>query len=122
MIPREEVDKYIGLPFVQEKDGYAWGCLAPFYQVHPELEKDFRYPVSEDKNMLAHFKKHCKEIELKDAVYGDVLVIKLPKNQWHLAVYLGNSKVLHCSGHIDTEIARVSIFPPNRIKGVFRYV
>ena len=39
MIPRENVKDYIGLPFVQEKDGYAWGCLAPFYQIHPEFER-----------------------------------------------------------------------------------
>lgn len=122
MIPREDVKNYIGLPFVQEKDGYAWGCLAPFYQIHPEFEhiKAYRYPVSEDANMLKHFKSHFKEVNLEDAVYGDVLVIKLPMNQWHLAVYLGDGKLMHCTLHIDTEITRLENFSHGRIKGVFR--
>lgn len=37
MIPRENVKDYIGLPFVQEKDGYAWGCLAPFIKFTQNL-------------------------------------------------------------------------------------
>jgi len=27
MIPRSEVSKLVGKPFIDEKDGYAWGCL-----------------------------------------------------------------------------------------------
>ena len=49
MIPRSEVSKLVGKPFIDEKDGYAWGCLqlAPMYEVLPEM-LEIRYPVSDD--------------------------------------------------------------------------
>lgn len=121
MIPRKDVEKLIGQPFIGEKDGYAWGCLAPMYEILPET-LGFRYPVSEDVNMLQYFKEHCKELSLSDKLeYGDILVIKLPKNQWHLMVCLGNGKAIHCTGHINTEIVMIDKYI-RRVKGVFRYV
>ena len=122
MIPRSEVSKLVGEPFIDEKDGYAWGCLqlAPMYEVLPEM-LEIRYPVSEDCNMLQHFQKHCKEVQLKEMKYGDLIVVKLPKNQWHLMVYLGEGKAIHCTGHTCNEIIHYDIYK-NRIKGVFRYV
>ena len=57
MIDRSEVQKFVGEPFIAEKDGYAWGCLAPMYEVVPETLA-FRYPVSEEVNMLQYFKEH----------------------------------------------------------------
>ena len=44
MIPRKDVEKLVGKPFIDEQDGYAWGCLAPMYEILPETLK-FRYPV-----------------------------------------------------------------------------
>ena len=121
MIPRKDVEKLVGKPFIDEQDGYAWGCLAPMYEILPETLK-FRYPVSEDVNMLQHFKECFKELSLSDRLeYGDVLVVKLPKNQWHLMVCLGDGKAIHCTGHIDTEIVLIEQYK-RRIKGVFRYV
>lgn len=120
MIARSEVVNLIGEPFIAEKDGYAWGCLAPMYEIMPETLK-FRYPVSEDKNMLQYFKEFCKELSPdEEMVYGDILIIKLPKNQWHLMVYVGEGKAIHCTGHIDTELILVEKYK-NRLKGVFRY-
>ena len=54
MIPRKDVEKLVGKPFIDEQDGYAWGCLAPMYEILPETLK-FRFPISEDANMLQHF-------------------------------------------------------------------
>ena len=51
---------------------------------------------------------------------GDIIVVKLPKNQWHLMVYLGEGKAIHCPGHTCNEIIHYDIYK-NRIKGVFRY-
>lgn len=70
--------------------------------------------------MLQHFQKHCKEVSLKEMVYGDLIVVKFPKNQWHLMVYLGEGKALHCTGHTCNEIIHYDIYK-GRIKGVFRY-
>ena len=120
MIARSEVVNLIGEPFIAERDGYAWGCLAPMYEILPETLK-FRYPVSEDKNMLQYFKEFFKELSPdEEMVYGDILIIKLPKNQWHLMVYVGEGKAIHCTGHIDTELVLVDKYK-NRLKGVFRY-
>lgn len=120
MLPRDEIHTLIGKPFVQEKDGYAYGCLAPMYEIIPETLK-FRYPVSEDRNMLQYFKQFCKELSPdEEMIYGDIIIIKLPKNQWHLMVYIGEGKAVHCTGHIDTEIVLVDKYK-NRLKGVFRY-
>lgn len=120
MIDRSEVQKFVGEPFIAEKDGYAWGCLAPMYEVVPETLA-FRYPVSEEVNMLQYFKEHCQEIDFKDIQYGDILVIRLPFNMWHLMVCLGDGKALHCTGHIETEITTYEKYK-DRVKGVFRYV
>lgn len=120
MIARSEVVNLIGEPFIAEKDGYAWGCLAPMYEILPETLK-FRYPVSEDKNMLQYFKQFFKELSPEEEMlYGDILIVKLPKNQWHLMVYVGEGKAVHCTGHIDTEIVLVDKYK-SRLKGVFRY-
>ena len=120
MIARSEVVNLIGKPFIAERDGYAWGCLAPMYEILPETLK-FRYPVSEDKNMLQYFKEFCKELSPdEEMVYGDILIVKLPKNQWHLMVYVGEGKAIHCTGHIDTELVLVDKYK-SRLKGVFRY-
>lgn len=120
MLARSKVSNLIGQPFVAEKEGFAWGCLAPMYEIIPETWK-YRYPVSEEVNMLQYFKEHCKEIELKDIQYGDIIVIKLPMNMWHLMVCVGGGKAIHCSGHISMEIAPYAKYK-DRIKGVFRYV
>lgn len=120
MLARSDISDMIGKPFVQEKDGYAWGCLAPMYEIIPET-LSFRYPVSEDKNMLQYFKEFCKELSPTDEmIFGDILIVKLPKNQWHLMVYVGEGKAVHCTGHIATEIVLVDKYK-NRLKGVFRY-
>lgn len=90
------------------------------YEILPETLK-FRYPVSEDKNMLQYFKEFFKELSPdEEMVYGDILIVKLPKNQWHLMVYVGEGKAIHCTGHIDTELVLVDKYK-NRLKGVFRY-
>ena len=72
MLTRSEAVKLVGQPFIDEKDGFAWGCLAPMYEIIPETWK-FKYPVSEEVNMLQYFKEHCEEIkEFKDIQYGDI--------------------------------------------------
>ena len=90
------------------------------YEILPETLK-FRYPVSEDKNMLQYFKQFFKELSPEEEMlYGDILIVKLPKNQWHLMVYVGEGRAIHCTGHIDTEIVLVDKYK-SRLKGVFRY-
>lgn len=121
MLTRSEAAKLVGQPFIDEKDGSAWGCLAPMYEIIPETWK-FKYPVSEEVNMLQYFKEHCEEIkEFKDIQYGDILVVKLPLNKWHLMVCLGDGKAIHCTGHIKTEIISYARYK-DRVKGIFRYV
>ena len=120
MLSREKVSDLVGKPFEQTKNGYAWGCLAPMYEILPEM-LHLRYPVSESSNMLQHFKETCQEVSLKDVKYGDILVVKLPMNQWHLMVCLGNGKAIHCTGSINTEIVNYDKYK-SRVKGVFRFV
>lgn len=120
MLAKSELSTLIGKPFIPEKDGYAWGCLAPLYEIIPET-MIFRYPVSEDKNMLQYFKTYFKELSEKDALeYGDILILRLPKSQWHLMVCVGEGKAIHCTGHIDTEIVLISKYE-KWLKGVFRW-
>lgn len=90
------------------------------YEILPEM-LHLRYPVSESSNMLQHFKETCQEISLKDVEYGDILVVKLPMNQWHLMVCLGEGKAIHCTGSINTEIIKYDKYK-SRVKGVFRFV
>ncbi len=120
MITREEASKLVGNPFIAEKDGMAYGCLAPMYEILPEM-LHLRFSKSENANMLQHFKETCNEISLGEMQYGDLIVLKLPKNQWHLLVYLGEGKAIHCTKHIETEIINYDKYL-SRIKGVFRYV
>lgn len=118
MIAREEVSKLVGQPYEEEKDGFAWKCLAPMYEVIPETLKH-RYDISEWDNILEHFKEECQEVSINEMQYGDILIIKMPLTPFHLMVYLGNGKALHCvkTGMEITPIDRYK----SRIKGVFRY-
>ena len=91
------------------------------YEILPETLK-LRYPVSEDANMLKYFKEHFKELSFSDCLeYGDILVLKLPKNQWHLMVCIDGGRAIHCTGHINTEIVMISKYR-RWLKGVFRWV
>lgn len=118
MLKREEVSKLVGQPFEQYRGGYAWGCLAPMYEIIPET-KNYRYDISEWDNILEHFKRECKEVSLEDAKYGDILVIKMPLSPFHLMVYLENGKALHCV-KTGTEVVPLERYK-KRVKGVFRY-
>lgn len=119
MIKIEEVSKFIGEPYEQYKDGFAWGCLAPMYKVLPETIS-YRYNVEDWQDMLRHFKEECQEVSLKDVKFGDIIIVKPPILPYHLLVYLRDGKALHCSKQTDMEIVSVDKYK-NRIKGVFRY-
>lgn len=118
MLPREMVQTLVGQPYIEEKDGYAWKCLAPMYEVIPET-LNYRYELSEWDNILEHFKKECQEVSLEDMQYGDILIIKMPLTPFHLMVYLGDGKALHCV-QTGMEIIPIERYK-KKVKGVFRY-
>lgn len=118
MIPKSDVKKLVGNPFLPEENGYARGCLQPMYDILPETRK-FRYPTSEDANIQQYFEKFCERVEYKDMQYGDLIIIQLPMNLWHLMVYIGSGKGIHCNRY-GTSIEDVKVFK-SRIRGVYRY-
>jgi hypothetical protein len=69
MIPKEEAYKFVGKSFVQfTDDNKAWGCLAPYYLIHPEF-KDF-FTLEDTKEFLKLAKERFEEIKLEDIKYG----------------------------------------------------
>lgn len=119
MLEKEKVYKLVGQPFEQYRDGFAWGCLAPMYEMIPETQA-YKYDVYEWGNMLDYFRKECTEVPLKDIQYGDIVIVKPPILPFHLLMYLGNGKVLHCNKATAMEIIPLSKYE-DRVKGVFRY-
>ena len=120
MITQKEAYKFVGEPFVQfTEDGKAWGCLAPYYQIHPEF-KDF-FMLEDTQNFLEHAKKRFKEITLEEVQYGDFIAVLMPLGLWHIMIYIGDGRYMHCTKATGTVIEKLPLMYKNRVKGVFRW-
>lgn len=117
MIP-EDLYKLVGTKWEDDRDGYAWGCIAPMYLSSPQM-LSVRYQWDEMKNLLALFKRHCKEKEFSELKCGDVLVVKLPFGMWHILVYIEKDRFLQSTEATDLEVIKLDDYYLHRIKGVF---
>ena len=120
MITHKEAYSLVGKPFVQfTEDNKAWGCLAPYYLIHPEF-KDF-FTLEDTQEFLKLAKERFKEISLEEIQYGDFIALLMPLGLWHIMIYLGDGKYVHCTKATGTVVEKLSPAYKNRIKGVFRW-
>ena len=120
MITQKEAYSLVGKPFVQfTEDNKAWGCLAPYYLIHPEF-KDF-FTLEDTKEFLKLAKERFQEIKLEDIKYGDFIAILMPLGLWHIMVYIDNGKYIHCTKDTGVVVEKLTPAYKARIKGVFRW-
>lgn len=59
-----------------------------------KYNRDWALHNSESK-LLIEVKKYCKQVNIKDLQAGDILLYKSGKCASHIAIYLGNDKLIH---------------------------
>lgn len=123
----EEVIQFVGKVKYQQLDeeGKALGCMYPLYLAHPEEGKKFRFdwiPEGKDAReyMLDLLDKYCTQIPLEEKQYGDILTIKMPFGYYHVALYLGAGKMLHCTEARGLEIVKLVQYE-SRIERGYRW-
>jgi hypothetical protein len=119
----EELFKLVGSKYQKyDENGKALGCLAPMYSAFPD-EKGYRFDWPEGVDlreyMLSELDKHCDRIPLDDIQPGDFLTMKMPRGLYHVSLYLGDGKMLHCL-ECGTEISRTILYK-NRIERGYRW-
>lgn len=119
----EELLKYVGEPYQKlDANGKALGCMMPVYMLYPDIPR-YDWP-KEDKQfadkVLALLKRHGNPVKIEEIKSGDVVAIRAFFNFLHIAVYVGNDIVVHCSPDNNMESFRLSLVRRN-VKGVFRW-
>lgn len=112
-------DKYIGKKFIDVDDkGNYMGCLLPFYLLYPNAYrfKPFEFTDESTTNLLL---QHCKQVN-SDYKFGDLFIFK-SYGLFHAAVYVDNSKFVHC-GHKQTiKYIHKSLLRYKALVGVYRW-
>ena len=122
----EEIIKYVGISYQQfDEEGKALGCMYPLYLAHPEESRKLRFEwIPEGANardyMLSLFDKYCTRIPLEELRYGDIVTIKMPFGYYHVALYLENGKLLHCTEARGLEIVKLLLYE-GRIERGYRW-
>jgi cell wall-associated NlpC family hydrolase len=106
----QDFSKLIGTPY-KEKD--CWGIVVEFYRVALGIELNSYYqdiPKDRDiaKNLIYSSMGDFTLVEAKEAKFGDILLIKLMGVESHIAVYVGEGKMLHSTLHSGCVIESVS--------------
>ena len=114
----KEMYKFVGTKWEDDKDGFAWGCIAPMYLTSPS-SCVVRRQWEDMKNLLSVYKENFTEKSLEEISRGDVIVLELPFGLWHIMVYVEDGKYLHCTEATDTEIIKLDDYYLHRIRGVF---
>lgn len=115
----QDYSNLIGTPY-SEKD--CWGIVCDFYRLVFNIELKQYYeivPESRDiaKSIVYDSMKDFKQVE--ERKFGDLLLIKLFGVESHIAVYLGEGRMLHTSKHSGCLIERTSRWE-KLIVGVYR--
>lgn len=114
----KEMYNLVGKKWEDNKDGFAWGCIAPMYETTPTSQK-VRRPWENMKDLLSLYRENFPEKSMEEIKSGDVIVLELPFGLWHIMVYVEDGKFLHCTKATDTEIIRLDDYYLHRIRGVF---
>jgi len=107
---KEDYSKLIGTPY-SEKDCY--GIIVEFYKVVFGIDLSRYYdeiPKSRDvaKNLIYSSMGDFREIKDAKAIqFGDLILIKIFGVESHIAVYLGDDKMLHSTLHSGCVVERV---------------
>lgn len=101
--------KLLGTPY-SEKD--CWGIILDFYREVFGIQLKSYYdkiPGNRDitQNIIYSNAGDFTKIHEKDRRFGDIIVIRLYKVESHVAVYVGDDKMLHTTSHSGCVIDRV---------------
>ena len=111
--------KLIGIPY-SEKD--CWGIVCEFYRIVFNIHlKQYYETVPENRDIAKSIVYDSMKdfVEVKECKFGDLLLIKLFGVESHIAVYLGEGKMLHTSEHSGCLIERTSRWE-KLIVGIYR--
>jgi cell wall-associated NlpC family hydrolase len=100
--------KLIGTPY-EKRD--CWGIVVDFYREVLGIELKSYYtdiPKSRDSAKALVYSSMGDFEEVKTPEFGDIILIKLYDIESHIAVYLGEEKMLHTTLHSGCVIERVS--------------
>jgi cell wall-associated NlpC family hydrolase len=104
-----------------DSEGKALGCMAPVYAMYPNGPR-FEHP--EDKNLKEYVLKllnsNCDKKELKDIEVGDIVALNMPFGFFHVAIYIGDDYIIHCSEISGSEKVRLSPLQ-HRVEGVWKW-
>ncbi len=135
--PKDKFFNYVGRPFVSGL--FDCGVLVKDYYKY-ELNinfQDFDFPGRNSKDLITYIKNNNLDysnllenfiisqggFKVKEPKKHDVLLIQLtyPDFPLHLAVYLGDDKILHHIGHQNSRIEYYNTYYRKMTKGIFRH-
>ena len=100
-----------------DNEGYAEGCLLPLYLLYPTLPK--REWIADDLVIGSYLiNNYFSKTDKMDI--GNVMAYRMPFKMVHLAVFCGNSQMVHCSISDGLSICNTSLYI-SRIMGVFKF-
>lgn len=117
----KDFSKLIGIPY-SELD--CWGIVREWYKIVYGIELKHYYqeiPKNRDiaNNLIYSSMGDFKKVD--SPIYGDIILIKLFGVESHIAVYLGNGKILHTSHNTGCIIDNLSKWQ-KVVTGYFRVV
>lgn len=113
----------LGIPY-KEKD--CWGIVVDFYRLvfNSELNRYYEaIPENrvEAKNLIYSSMGDFTKVDSEDKKFGDILLIKIFGVESHIAVYLGEGRILHTTSHSGCVIDRVDRWK-HLIVGYYRVI
>jgi cell wall-associated NlpC family hydrolase len=104
----QDYSKLLGTPY-RDKD--CWGIVVEFYKIVFNYDLKSYYdeiPTNRDiaKSLIYSSMGDFVSVDEKDILFGDILLIKLYGVESHIAVYLGEEKMLHSTLHSGCVIER----------------
>lgn len=100
--------KLVGVPYSVLD---CWGLAVEFYKQVFEIDlKRYYDEIPQDRDVTKNLiYTHRGEFEeVKDRKMGDLITIRLFGIESHIAIYLGNNKILHTSKHSGGIIENIS--------------
>lgn len=122
----EELIKTVGMKYSKlDSTGNALGCMAPIYMAYPEEKGNLRFEwipegISMRDYMLSLFDKYCVRVEISKLQPGDFITLNMPLENYHVALYLGKGKLLHCSQSHGMEIVSYKLYS-RRVERGYRF-
>ena len=118
----EKLTKTIGKKYQEtDENGNYIGCFEPMYMLYPDIPRfQFLQNVDYFSHSLEKIKETLKEIRKEEIKEGDIIVFKMPRKVLHIAVYIGNGKIIQTFKNSSMQINKVNL-DSKRIIGVYRW-